>query len=61
MTEEPNWRTSSYTSTESCVEVADDGPGVVLVRDSKMRDRGGMELRPAVWTVFVEFSKGANL
>ncbi|MEV4491302.1 DUF397 domain-containing protein [Micromonospora coxensis] len=42
---EPRWRTSSR-STDSggnCVEVADNLPGVVLVRDSK--DRSGPTLR----------------
>lgn len=57
----PNWRTSSYTSTETCVEVADNDPSVVLVRDTKARERGHMAVTPAVWAEFVAFSKGAKV
>ncbi|MFF9101582.1 DUF397 domain-containing protein [Streptomyces rubrogriseus] len=31
----PNWRTSSYTETQNCVEVADNDPEHVLVRDTR--------------------------
>jgi hypothetical protein len=34
---DPNWRTSSYTKSDSCVEVADNDPAAVLVQDSKNR------------------------
>ncbi|MGW1138798.1 DUF397 domain-containing protein [Streptomyces zhihengii] len=61
MTDKPNWRTSSYTGTENCVEVADDDPALVQVRDSKARNRGRMKLRPAAWAVFVKFSKGNKI
>ena len=38
------WRTSSYSNNGgACVEVADNLPGIVAVRDSK--DRGGPVLR----------------
>ncbi|MFE7615274.1 DUF397 domain-containing protein [Streptomyces sp. NPDC057496] len=53
----PNWRTSSYTGTENCVEVADNDSVGVMVRDTKDRDRGIMVVRPAAWAKFVEFSK----
>nr|WSZ98186.1 DUF397 domain-containing protein [Streptomyces sp. NBC_00857] len=53
----PNWRTSSYTGTETCVEVADDDPKKVLVRDSKRRDRVIVGVDPAAWGEFVSFVK----
>ncbi|MGW8600798.1 DUF397 domain-containing protein [Streptomyces sp. NPDC055893] len=61
MADKPNWRTSSYTGTENCVEVADNDLALVQVRDSKAKDRGAMKLRAAAWAVFVEFSKGTKL
>ncbi|MBE9499087.1 DUF397 domain-containing protein [Streptomyces sp. GKU 257-1] len=53
MNPEPNWRTSSYTGTENCVEVADNDPTQILVRDTK--DQGGPVLRlsPRPWAEFV--------
>ncbi|MEU6379235.1 DUF397 domain-containing protein [Streptomyces sp. NPDC046909] len=39
-TVDPNWRTSSYTGTENCIEVADNEPTMVMVRDTKARSRG---------------------
>ncbi|WP_405391188.1 DUF397 domain-containing protein [Streptomyces sp. NBC_01102] len=51
----PNWHTSSYTGTETCVEVADNDPAGVMVRDSKNRDRAKVGFCPAVWTEFVSF------
>ncbi|MCX5376125.1 DUF397 domain-containing protein [Streptomyces sp. NBC_00091] len=56
----PNWRTSSYTGTETCVEVADDAPEGVMVRDSKCRHRGTMTVAPSAWSSFVEHSKVAD-
>ncbi|MFD5714881.1 DUF397 domain-containing protein [Streptomyces pharetrae] len=53
----PNWRTSSYTGTENCVEVADNDPTVIRVRDTKNREQGLMTLRPTSWSHFVEFAK----
>lgn len=53
----PNWRTSSYTSHDSCVEVADNQPAIVRVRDTKHREYGRMDLRPASWARFVEYTK----
>ncbi|SED65263.1 protein of unknown function [Streptomyces sp. 3213] len=53
----PNWRTSSYTGTENCVEVADNEPMKVMVRDTKARSLGVMAVQPAVWTAFVEFAR----
>ncbi|WP_405593156.1 DUF397 domain-containing protein [Streptomyces sp. NBC_01092] len=57
MKNQPNWRTSSYTSNDNCVEVADNDPTVVRIRDTKHREYGRMDLRPASWTHFVDFTK----
>lgn len=53
----PNWRTSSYTGTESCVEVADNDPREVRVRDTKERGRGIVSVQRASWTEFVRYAK----
>ncbi|MFF7843175.1 DUF397 domain-containing protein [Streptomyces ossamyceticus] len=53
----PNWRTSSYTGTENCVEVADNDPQHVMVRDTKARHRGLMTVQRTTWTAFVEYAK----
>lgn len=55
----PNWRTSSYTGTENCVEVADNDPTKVMVRDTKARDRGYLAVQPDSWTDFVGYAKQA--
>ncbi|NJP32665.1 DUF397 domain-containing protein [Micromonospora thermarum] len=49
------WRTSTRSGTNggSCVEVADNLPGVVLVRDSKDRDGGTLNFEPYAWRVFL--------
>ncbi|MGW2579916.1 DUF397 domain-containing protein [Streptomyces virginiae] len=60
MLEGLNWRTSSYTGTETCVEVADDAPGAIMVRDSKHRDRGAFAVRPEAWQAFVASAKAAD-
>lgn len=51
----PQWRTASYSSTNggSCVEVADNLPGRVLVRDTKDRAGGVLAFTPAAWSIFV--------
>ncbi|MFC8431885.1 DUF397 domain-containing protein [Streptomyces sp. NPDC057253] len=53
----PNWRTSSYTGTENCVEVADNTTTRVMVRDTKDRSRGLLAVEPKNWAAFVEFVK----
>ncbi|MFD9569757.1 DUF397 domain-containing protein [Streptomyces sp. NPDC059982] len=60
MSEKLNWRTSSYTGTETCVEVADDAPAGVMVRDSKNRNRGAVTVHPAAWRAFVASTKGSD-
>lgn len=49
------WRKSSRSSGNggNCVEVADNLPGVVLVRDSKDRAGGMLTFAPAAWRAFV--------
>ncbi|WP_447037043.1 DUF397 domain-containing protein [Streptomyces sp. DSM 118878] len=59
MAETPNWRTSSYTISNDCVEVADNDPTKVLVRDTKARERAALAVLPASWAQFVEYSKTA--
>ncbi|WP_406834867.1 DUF397 domain-containing protein [Streptomyces sp. AHU1] len=54
MLEKPNWHTSTYTSQDSCVEVADNDPEIVMVRDTKGRDRGVLRAAPAAWTTFIQ-------
>jgi hypothetical protein len=53
------WRKSSYSSSNggSCVEVADNLPGTVLVRDTKDRDGGTLAFGPAAWQGFVNLAK----
>ncbi|MFY1637293.1 DUF397 domain-containing protein [Solwaraspora sp. WMMB335] len=55
MSSKPNWRTSSRSSSNggACVEVADNLPGRVLVRDTKDRDGGTLTFGPHAWRSFV--------
>lgn len=57
MTVIPDWRTSSYTQTDTCVEVADSDPAAIMVRDTKDRGLGTLLVPPTAWASFVEFSK----
>ena len=49
------WRTSSYSGGNggTCVEVADNLPGVVAVRDSKDPDGPVLTFTRADWSAFV--------
>ncbi|WP_028182632.1 DUF397 domain-containing protein [Salinispora arenicola] len=49
--------TRSGSNGGSCVEVADNLPSVVLVRDTKDRDGGTLQFNPTVWQAFVDFAK----
>ncbi|WP_369916185.1 DUF397 domain-containing protein [Plantactinospora sp. KBS50] len=49
--------TRSGTNGGSCVEVGDNLPGVVLVRDTKDRDGGTPAFGPAAWQGFVGLAK----
>jgi len=50
------WRKSSYSDggANNCVEVADNCPGIVPVRDSKTPHVHPLVFSAASWTAFVE-------
>ncbi|WTO36552.1 DUF397 domain-containing protein [Streptomyces achromogenes] len=50
------WRKSSYSNSDggNCVEVADNIPSVVPVRDSKAPARGALVFRADAWAAFVD-------
>ncbi|KXK61421.1 DUF397 domain-containing protein [Micromonospora rosaria] len=58
----PRWRKSTKSGGNggSCVEVADNLPGVVLVRDTKDRDGGTLHFAPAAWQAFVTLARTAT-
>ncbi|SCF15787.1 protein of unknown function [Micromonospora coriariae] len=49
------WRKSTKSGGNGgdCVEVADNLPGVVLVRDTKNRNGGTLVFGPTSWRAFV--------
>ena len=49
------WRKSSYSGGNggNCVEVAQNLPGIVAVRDSKNPDGGALVVSPAGWSALV--------
>jgi Domain of unknown function (DUF397) len=48
------WRTSSYSgAAQDCVEVADNLPGSVGVRDSKNPGRAVLSFTPRAWRAFI--------
>ncbi|MFG2165440.1 DUF397 domain-containing protein [Micromonospora chersina] len=50
----PRWRKSIRSANEgNCVEVADNLPGVVLVRDSKDPSGPTLAFTPAAWRSLV--------
>jgi hypothetical protein len=53
------WHKSTRSSGNSgnCVEVADNLPGVVGVRDTKNREGGTLLFEPGAWSAFVAFAK----
>ena len=48
------WRTATRSSHTECVEVADNLPGVVAVRDSKDRQGPVLAFTPQTWRSFVQ-------
>ncbi|MET7428380.1 DUF397 domain-containing protein [Streptomyces flaveolus] len=50
------WRKSSYSNSDggNCVEVADNVPSAVPVRDSKAPARGTLVFGPEAWAGFVD-------
>ncbi|NBE81804.1 DUF397 domain-containing protein [Micromonospora rubida] len=55
-----HWRKSTRSGSNGgeCVEVADNLPGVVAVRDSKNPDGPVLTFSPAAWTVFTSAMHG---
>ncbi|MDG4755554.1 DUF397 domain-containing protein [Micromonospora sp. WMMD718] len=55
------WRKSTRSSGNggNCVEVADNLPGVVGVRDSKDRQGPALTFTPSSWAAFVAHTKRA--
>ena len=53
------WRKSTRSGGNGgdCVEVANNLPGVVLVRDTKNRDGGTLAFTPTSWANFVNLTK----
>ncbi|MCX4790033.1 MULTISPECIES: DUF397 domain-containing protein [unclassified Streptomyces] len=53
------WRTSSYSNGDggSCVEVADNVPGFVPVRDTKLTHSPVLAFPAAGWAAFVQYVK----
>ncbi|MEU3977186.1 DUF397 domain-containing protein [Streptomyces bacillaris] len=50
------WRTSSHSNSDGgqCVEVSDDFPGVVPVRDSKRPQGPAVIFGTSAWAAFVD-------
>ncbi|MDX3131905.1 DUF397 domain-containing protein [Streptomyces europaeiscabiei] len=50
------WRKSSYSDggDNNCLEVTDEVPGIVPVRDSKAPDRRPLLFSPRAWSAFVQ-------
>ncbi|MFE4335107.1 DUF397 domain-containing protein [Streptomyces sp. NPDC056831] len=54
-----HWRRSSYSNSNGgeCVEISDDFPGVVPVRDSKNPAGPALVVQAAAWGAFVSSLK----
>ncbi|MFB6538416.1 DUF397 domain-containing protein [Streptomyces noursei] len=54
------WRKSSYSNSNggNCVEISEDFPGIVPVRDSKTPDGPALVIPTTAWTAFVQTLKG---
>ncbi|MFB6556913.1 DUF397 domain-containing protein [Streptomyces sp. NPDC056405] len=54
------WRKSSYSNSNggNCVEISEDFPGIVPVRDSKSPDGPALVIPTTAWTAFVQTLKG---
>ncbi|ROO62687.1 uncharacterized protein DUF397 [Micromonospora sp. Llam0] len=57
-TTNPSWRKSTKSGgVSNCVEVADNLPGRVLVRDTKDRDGGTLTFDASAWHSFVALAR----
>lgn len=56
------WRKSSYSNGDggTCVEVADNRPGLVPVRDSKNPHGPALLIPGRAWTAFIKGIKGGD-
>ena len=56
------WRKSSYSGSNGggCVEVADNLPGIVAVRDSKDPDGPNLVFSPDEWRAFTAGGRGGE-
>ncbi|MEV0942763.1 DUF397 domain-containing protein [Micromonospora wenchangensis] len=56
------WHTSTRSGNNggNCVEVADNLPGVVLVRDTKDRAGGTLAFTPAAWRGFLRLARSTR-
>ncbi|MGA5042810.1 DUF397 domain-containing protein [Streptomyces arboris] len=54
-----HWRSSSYSNTNGgeCVQVSDDFPGLIPVRDSKNPTGPALVLRAPAWSAFISSIK----
>ncbi|WP_165989837.1 DUF397 domain-containing protein [Streptomyces sp. YIM 98790] len=54
------WRKSSYSGQNGgdCLEVREDVPGVVPVRDSKRAEGARLVVSRRAWRAFVNLAKG---
>ncbi|MET8380018.1 DUF397 domain-containing protein [Streptomyces microflavus] len=53
------WRSSSYSNSNGgeCVEISDDFPGLIPVRDSKNPDGPALVLQAPAWSAFISSIK----
>lgn len=51
----PRWRKSSYSNIDGgdCLEIADDIPGTIPIRDSKLGDGPALAIPAPAWQAFV--------
>ncbi len=56
------WRKSTRSGTNggSCIEVADNLPSRIFVRDTKDRNGGTLSFNPAAWSEFVTATKTSS-